>query len=139
MVAQAAAGSADDWWIIGSAAVALHCGRTEQVKDVDLLMSARDADRFLRCVGVEPRRGTRDDRFRSVVFGTWVQPPVSVEAFGGFEVVIDGMWCEVTLTTRESVTIGGAKVYVPKREELVRPLRAFGRPKDLNRAKLLSG
>ena len=137
MLAQAAAGAADEWWIIGSAAVLLHGGAVGHAKDIDLMMSARDADAFLRRVGVEPRRGTGDERFRSAVFGTWRRPPVAVEAFGGFEVAVGPTWREVRLETREAVTVGTARVYLPQRAELVRLLRCFGRPKDLERAKLL--
>jgi hypothetical protein len=43
----------------------------------------------------------------------------------------------VTLQTREPVSVGGARLYVPARDELVRLLRSFGRAKDLERARLL--
>jgi hypothetical protein len=137
MLAQAASGATDRWWIIGSTAVVLHGGAVRQVKDVDLLMSAPDAEGFLRRVGVEPRRGTGDERFRSRVFGTWCKPPIPVEAFGGFDVCVGGVWREAVLETREAVTVGGARLFVPSREELVRLLDSFGRPKDLERAALL--
>ena len=139
MVAAAAADADDRWWIIGSAAVVLHAVELGDVRDVDLLMSARDAESFLRRVGVEPGRGTGDGRFRSRVFGTWREPPLPVEAFGGFEVATDGAWREVTLATREAVTIGDGRLYVPSRVELVRLLHSFGRPKDLERASMLDG
>ena len=137
MVAAAAHSAADPWWIIGSAAVVLHGGVVGRVKDVDLMMSARDAEGLLRRAGVEPRRGTGDERFRSMVFGTWSKPPIPVEAFGGFELCAGGVWRAVALDTREAVTVGGAQVFVPSREELVRLLQSFGRAKDLERARLL--
>lgn len=143
MVAEGAANAADPWWIIGSAAVALHGGPVPRIKDVDLVMSAADAERFLRRAGVEPRRGTGDGRFRSLVFGTWsssggrAAPPIAVEAFGGFELRAAGAWREVTLETREEMRVGAARVFVPSREELVSLLRSFGRAKDLDRARLL--
>jgi len=43
MIGQAAAGAADPWWIIGSAAVVVHGGAVPHVKDVDLMMSGGDA------------------------------------------------------------------------------------------------
>lgn len=137
MVANAAADARDPWWIIGSAAVVLHGGDLPHVRDVDLLMSARDAEAFLRRARVEGRRGTGDDRFRSQVFGTWTRPPLPVEAFGGFEVAVGGEWRQVALSSRKAVTVGGARIYLPSAEELVRLLRSFGRPKDLERAKIL--
>src|SRR4051794_15038945 len=90
MLAAGADGAADPWWVIGSTAVVLHGGNVATVKDVDLMMSARDAGAFLRRVGVEPQRGTGDDRFRSLVFGKWEGPPIAIEAFGGFEAKVGG-------------------------------------------------
>jgi hypothetical protein len=137
LVAQAAADATDDWWIIGSAAVALHGRSVPQVKDVDLLMSAPDAAAFLRRAGVPLRAGQADARFRSLVFGLWSAPPIPVEVMGGFSVVADGGWREVALATRDPVTVAGVSVYVPSADELVRLLHTFGRAKDLERARLL--
>ena len=132
-----AAGSADPWWIIGSAAVLLHGGEVGTVKDIDLMMSERDAEAFLRRARVTARGGGTSDRFRSAVFGTWHEPPVPVEIFGGFELATAGEWRAVTLATREPVTVGGAQVYVPSATELAELLVSFGRSKDIERARLL--
>lgn len=137
MLAAAAAEAADEWWIIGSAAVMLHGGAVGHVKDVDLMMSAPDAKRLLQRAGVEPEVGTGTERFRSDVFGIWRKPPVPVEVFGGFSVADGAKWRDVALSTREAVTVGDARVYVPERRELVRLLRLFGRPKDIERVRLL--
>jgi hypothetical protein len=139
MAAELAASAADPWWIIGSAAVALHGGKVGRVKDIDLMMSARDADVFLRRAGVTERVGDKSDRFRSAVFGTWQKPPVPVEVFGGFEVATAAGWRPVVLESREQVTIGGVRVFVPSAAELVRLLHSFGRAKDLERARLIGG
>jgi len=138
LVAEAAADAVDDWWIIGSAAIVLHRRSVPHVKDVDLLMSAADAEAFLRRTGVPVRAGRADDRFRSSVFGVWAAPPVPVEVMGGFSVAGDGGWREVALATREPVIVAGARVYVPAAAELVRLLHSFGRPKDLERAALMA-
>lgn len=137
MVAEAAAGSADQWWIIGSAAVVLHGRTIAHVKDVDLLMSATDAQAFLERVQATPSEPEPSDRFRSTVFGTWMEPPIPVEVMGGLSVATPGGWQDVRLKTREAVTVGDARVYVPSLDELVRLLHLFGRPKDLERARLL--
>jgi len=139
MVAEAASGAKEPWWIIGSAAVVLHGRAVPHVKDVDLLMSAGDAEVLLRRVGAQPGRGEADERFRSTVFGCWTGPPIPIEVFGGFSVAVAGRWRDVSLSTRESVSVGGARVFVPSVEELVRLLHSFGRPKDLERAQLLQG
>jgi hypothetical protein len=134
-----AADATDPWWIIGSAAVLLHGGDVGRVKDIDLMMSSRDAESFLRRAGVEPKRGKASDRFRSTVFGTWSAPPVPVEVFGGFELATDGGWRPVVLTSRQAVSVGHAQVFVPSASELVRLLHSFGRPKDVERAALIGG
>ena len=139
MLTEASSDAVDPWWIIGSAAVVLHGAAVARVKDVDLMMSAPDAERFLGRVGVGPRRGAGEERFRSLVFGTWCKPPIPVEAFGGFDVCVGGLWRDVMLETREAVTVGGARLFVPSREELGRLFNSFGRPKDLERAALLRG
>jgi hypothetical protein len=131
--------ASDPWWIIGSAAVLLHGGDVGGVKDIDLMMSSRDAESFLRRAGVEPRCGKASDRFRSTVFGTWSGPPVPVEVFGGFELATGGRWRPVVLTTRQAVSIGHSSVFVPSAAELARLLQSFGRPKDLERAALIGG
>jgi hypothetical protein len=136
-IGEAAAGAGDPWWIIGSAAVVLHGRAVAHVKDVDLMMSARDADALVRRVGGDFRETGASDRFRSQVFGIWSEPPVSVEIFGGFSVRTDERWRELSLTTRQPVTVAGTCLYVPSAEELVRVLHLFGRPKDLERARLL--
>lgn len=139
MVAQAAINAADDWWVIGSAAVALHGGNIPSVKDVDVMMSTRDAEAFLD--RVDGQRGTAEpsDRFHSAVFGVWNKPPIPVEAFGGFRLANDGRWRELRFTTREAVKAGEATIFVPSAAELAEVLRAFGRAKDLERARLLRG
>ena len=60
MLAGAVADAADDWWIIGSSAVALHGANVQRVRDVDLLMSANDAERLLRRVGSRTRTVNSD-------------------------------------------------------------------------------
>jgi len=137
MMAAAAADTAEPWWIIGSAAVALQGADAGRVRDVDLMMSAADAERFLWRVGGEVREPGGSERFRSSVLGLWTAPPVPVEVFGGFMLAADGGWREVRLETREAVPVGSARLFVPSREELARLLRAFGRAKDLERAAAL--
>lgn len=137
MVSKAASGANDPWWIIGSAAVVLHGRDLPQVKDVDLMMSAGDAEFFLKRVGERPRDGKPNDLFRSLIFGVWSAPPIPVEIMGGFSVATPEGWRDVSLVTREAVTIRGSTVFVPSAEELVRLLRSFGRRKDQERAALL--
>lgn len=137
MLAQAVQDAEDDWWIIGSAAVVLHGGQVPHLKDVDLMMSARDAEAILRRVGGQRGGAEKSERFQSDIFGVWSEPPVPIEIFGGFRLAAGGAWREVSFATREPVAVGNARVFVPSAAELVRLLHSFGRAKDLERAACL--
>jgi hypothetical protein len=137
MVAELAVPAADPWWIIASAAVALHGAPVDDVRDVDLLMSARDASAALLRVGVEPHAGHATKLFRSAVFGTWYGPPLPLEIFGDFDFAGPGGWSRVAPATREPVAIDSHTLFVPSAAELKQMLIGFGRPKDLARARLL--
>lgn len=137
MLAGAVGDAADDWWIIGSSAVALHGAELQNVRDVDLLMSANDAERLLRRVGGQPRSGKPSTQFRSDVFGTWLGPPLPVEIMGGFSLHTRAGWRPVMPETREEKVVGSSVLFVPSIRELKGMLLSFGRPKDLERAKLL--
>src|SRR5690242_9713312 len=58
----------DDWWVIGSAAVALLGAAPGEVADVDVLLSAADARRVLGSLGIEARPGAANSLFRSALF-----------------------------------------------------------------------
>jgi hypothetical protein len=107
------------------------------VQDVDLLMSKRDADAFLRQVSVEQGGAEPSNHFRSAVFGVWDEPPIRVEAFGGFRLFENGAWHDVEIHTRERVQVGDAVVFIPNAQERTDLLWSFGREKDLERASLL--
>ena len=131
------ADAGDDWWIIGSAAVALHGADVANVRDVDLLMSARDARQLLERVGGRPRDSKPSTLFRSEVFGTWYDPPLPIEVMGGFSLKTGNGWRPVLLKSREERRVEGHDFYVPSVGELKELLRSFGRPKDIERALLL--
>ena len=63
------------WWIIGSAAVALHGVDPGSIGDLDVLLGAADARRLLPTLGVEALPGRPDARFRSTIFARWTAPP----------------------------------------------------------------
>ena len=137
MVADLAAPAAGPWWIIASAAVALHGAPVRDVRDVDLLMSEDDARRTLVRAGVEPRSDQGTDKFRSAAFGTWLGAPLPVEIFGGFEFAGPNGWTRVRPETREPIAVRDKTLFVPSAAELRAMLIGFGRPKDLARAELL--
>lgn len=132
-----AASARDPWWIIGSAAVALHNAPESTIADVDLLMSVADAGAALRSLGIDPVRGKPDARFRSVVFGTWDGAPLPVEIMAGLDVAGAAGWRPVQPESRVAVQVDDITLYVPSRRELGAILKSFGRPKDIERARLL--
>ena len=137
MTAAAVARASDPWWIIGSAAVTLHGAHVPDIKDVDVLMTASDAERVLRDLGLPSRPPTSSRMFRSSVFGTWSAPPLPVEIMGDLNLATPAGWHPVRPDTRQAVTVDGYQLFVPAAGELIALLRSFGRPKDLVRVRLL--
>ena len=127
----------DPWWIIASAAVALHGADPGRVADVDVLLSVRDARHILPSIGVEPRPGTAHTQFRSDIFASWPQMPLPVEFMAGFHHHADGRWSPVRPASRERVDSDGVSLFIPDRAELCDMLLRFGRPKDMERARRL--
>ena len=138
MTADALAGAQDPWWVVSSAAVALHGVTPVEVGDVDVLMSVGDARRMMDRLGVVPIEDGASLLFRSTLFGRWTMPPLVVEIMAGFHVATSAGWAEVLPRTRVPVLVGGSVVHVPDRAELAEMLRLFGRPKDLERVRLLT-
>jgi hypothetical protein len=128
----------DPWWIIASAAAALHGASPISVADVDVLLSVEDISRILPVLGIESYRGPPNPLFRSEILAKWPAPPVPVDLMAGFEHRVGDAWHRVQPKTRKPVTLGAATVYIPERDELRRIIEGFGRPKDLERARLLS-
>lgn len=135
-VARIMADARDDWWIIGSAAVALH-GAILDVADVDVMLSVQDADRMFGRANISRVVGSEHALFRSERFGIYASTPLMVEFMAGFCVSRQGKWEPVALQTRQKKLVNGAVLWVPEREELMVLLHHFSRPKDLARAKLL--
>lgn len=128
----------DPWWIIASAAAALHGASPITVADVDVLLSVEDINRILPALGIEPYQGPPNPLFRSEVFAKWPAPPVPVDLMAGFEHRVGDTWHPVRPATRQAATVGAATVHIPERDELRRIIEGFGRPKDLERARLLA-
>ncbi|WP_256869011.1 hypothetical protein [Sphingobium lactosutens] len=128
----------DRWWIIASAAVALHGADAGRVADVDVLLSVDDALRILPAIGVEARRDTGSECFRSDLFGTWREAPLPVEFMAGFRYRSTTGWREVQPETRCPVQVDGVTLFIPNRLELQQLLAGFGRPKDRDRGRSLA-
>ena len=138
MTADAMRDAQDPWWVISGAAIALHGVTPIEVGDVDVLMSVGDARRAMDGLGVVPIKDGASSLFRSTLFGRWETPPLIVEIMAGFHVATSAGWAEVLPRTRVPIFVDERVVYVPDRAELAEMLRLFGRPKDLERVRLLT-
>ena len=127
----------DNWWIISSAAVALHSRLPIDVGDIDVLLSPADARRLFPRLGIAPLPEPGNALFRSEIFGRWDAPPLTVEFMAGFEYCRDGKWTQVAPPSRERIELDDVVLFLPGRQDLRRLLLAFGRTKDLERAALL--
>ena len=125
------------WWIIGSAAVALHGADAGTVADIDVLTDRDDAARLLEVTGRQPDAAAPRDLFRSV-YGRFAVGAFAVEIMGGLEVARAGRWHRVRPAERQTFVIDGQHVFAPPRDDLIAILRLFGRPKDLARAAALT-
>ncbi|WP_445191863.1 hypothetical protein ACT009_15000 [Sphingomonas sp. Tas61C01] len=129
----------DPWWIIASAAVALHGVDPGHVADVDVLLSAADAHRILPMTGIQLQPGSPHAAFRSSILGIWIgRTPLPVEFMADFHRWSGECWLPVQPATRQCINVGGVAVFVPERAELQEILSTFGRPKDLARARSLA-
>jgi hypothetical protein len=126
----------DDYWIISSAAVALHINEDIPTADVDLLVSIRDAETMMRQLGLENRANQQDPLFRSDILLRYDALVLPVEVMAGFAVNSSDEWEPIWPRTREKLA-GSEDIFVPDRAELSAMLQLFGRPKDLARLALL--
>ena len=137
-VSQLHAHCRDEWAVIGSAAAAL-AGVDVQAADLDLLTSVADAQRL---IAWWPSRldaayvPTGADRFRSC-FARFHFPGMPLEVMGGLELHDERGWQPVRVQDVVHVNVAGIEVPIPARDEQIRILESFGRPKDLARADLL--
>ncbi|WP_310596167.1 hypothetical protein [Sphingomonas sp.] len=138
-VAKAMAPATRPWWVIGSAAVALHDVAAGEVRDVDVLIDPVDVTALFGELSIAPITLAPDPLFRSDVFARWTGAGLPVEFMAGFSVATVDGWSAVRPVTRQAIALGAATVYTPDRAELIALLRRFGRPKDLRRAAALEG
>ena len=131
-LAEELAGCREPWWLIGSAAMAVH-GAPVEVRDLDLLLGVSDAEAILGARGVPVEPGAPSAIFSSAVFAAWPAPPYTVEVFAGFLVRGEPLVPE----TREARSVAGATLFVPSLAELIAWGRLFGRAKDRAREPLL--
>ncbi len=126
-IAAASGQFTDEWWIIGSAAAALAGAEIAVVGDVDLLLSEADARRLLGLwAGESAKSALPDAQFRSLVFARYDAMPLPVDAFGGFEMNVRGVWRPFAPLTR----IARGPVFTPSVAEQIAILETMDREKD---------
>ncbi|SIQ10998.1 hypothetical protein [Bosea sp. TND4EK4] len=129
--------ASEPWWIIGSAAVALHGAGSIAVADVDVVLSECDAARISARLGLVQARKSPHPRFRSSALVTWNETPLPVEFMAGFHLHDGDGWAPLKPITRLAIVIDSTVLYAPERQEMQEILTRFGRPKDLERRRLL--
>lgn len=133
VVATGCAALQDDWWVFGSAAIALAGVPDLSPPDVDLIVSERDARMLIAAWDAPLAGGAPSLLFRSRIFARAMIAPLPIEIMAGFEVCEDGAWSPVWPTTRQAVARAGGSIFIPTAAEQALICRRFGRPKDLAR------
>lgn len=129
--------TSDPWWILGSAAVALLGGEPGQVKDIDVLVSNRDALALMSFYGLKNGADGGNQLFRSEYF---LRPEIgdaAIEIMSGFSVCSEANWVTIMPETRLAIGLGGTTVFVPDANEQISLLRLMGRAKDQSRIEAL--
>lgn len=127
----------DDWWIIGSAALALAGVEGIEPDDVDILCSRGTAHAFAAGWDAIAIDGQVGDRFRSEPYlRTFIPGCSTIEVMAGLEVLVDGAWQRVLPASRVAVEVEGGTLFIAALDDQIAMLRMFGREKDLARAAL---
>ena len=122
----------DDWWIIGSTAALLSGLRHPFPEDVDLLVSAGDADRLLARWKTQCAKCTTSNLFHSV-FGVFTVATVDIEVMGDLEISTDHGWRRLNRSPGEHPVRFRSVLHSHTQRADINP-EAFGRPKDMTRA-----
>lgn len=136
-VAQGSEGLAEPWWVFGSAAMALAGVRGLDPPDVDLVTTPTGAAELLERLGgrvVVAGSGL----FRSELFGR-CPGPLPIEVMARLEVATAQGWTPINLRSRRRIAWPGGELWIAEPGEQAEICRLFGRPKDLERARLLDG
>jgi hypothetical protein len=124
----------DPWWIFGGAAMALLGVESEEVKDIDVLISAADAGILTKAFGFINHADSGHNRFRSSWFAKLTLDDMPVEILAEFQVGHGDHWERILPVTRHQIRLSGASFYTPEPQELADIFEKCARPKDLARA-----
>ncbi len=128
----------DPWWVLGSAAMALIGVDPGKIRDIDVLVSSRDAQALMTQHDLPNLADGGTAQFRSDYFLLPELGVIPVEVMGGYQIYQAGKWTQVSPVSRRRVKLGTTIVFTPDRDEQVAILQRLGRPKDLDRLKRFS-
>lgn len=126
----------DPWWVIASAAMALH-GAAVHVADIDLLTSERDGRRLIEGHGFASMPSAPSPIFRSAHYARHRATPVPIELMANFHLFRDGGWQPLIPADRIFLPAGRGRIPVSSVAELIAQCGWYGRPKDRQRAAIL--
>ncbi|MGL4405087.1 MAG: hypothetical protein ACRCT6_04950, partial [Notoacmeibacter sp.] len=107
-------------------------------EDVDLFGSTSVMHSFLQSFGQKTVISPEHHQFRSMPYQRITIPNAkSIEVMGNLRVLTNGLWQPLVLQTRIPVSGFGAPLWIPSVEEQISVFELFGRPKDLEKAKIL--
>ena len=125
-----------DWWIIGSAALALS-GIDVTPRDIDVFAASDVVEAARRALDVAARP-SGSDRFRSSPYFQFrPEGGVEIDFMGSLEVRSNDAWIGLRIESRLPVSCGPETLFVPSLDDQAAILRLFGRPGDLARAALI--
>lgn len=130
----------DPFYIVGSSALVLAGIQLENIDDVDLLTSSRDAD-FLKQRWkkhkLEDYLPAHADKFLSN-FGRFKFGEVLVEVMGELKVFHENQWQVLEIKEWQEIEINEkTSVKIPSLKEQYRIFNLFGREKDIKKANLI--
>lgn len=128
---------ADPWWVLGSGAIALLGLDPKGVRDIDVLISKRDALVLMQKHNLPNRADGGNERFRSDIFLLPELGDFRVELMSNYCIRHNDDWVVVQPSSRIKVQIADATLYVPALCEQIELLSLLGRPKDHHRIQLL--
>jgi hypothetical protein len=129
----------DRYYIIGSCAMILSGLPIEKTSDLDLLVSANDAEMLSKLWYDRKRKNFQpsgSDRFRSH-FSRYDFGEIDIEVMGDLQVCKNGQWIPLRVEEYKTIPIGACSFKVPTLKEQHRIFHFFGREKDLLKAKMI--
>jgi hypothetical protein len=128
-----------NWWVIGSTAALLAGYSHFDPDDVDVFGSTETMNAFVKSFGSERFEAPDHHQFRSMPYQRIALPDFTpIEVMGGLEILNNGQWQKLSITTRIEISGFGAPLWIPSVEEQIAIFEMFGRPKDLAKAAVLA-